>query len=182
MAVRNLSRAALVSLLFMVVVISVVDAHMSVTPSEISPGGRATFGLSISHDCGDDTLGTTNFTVGVPEGLVSIKVEDTQGWHIIMHKAHMDPPVTVGTHEYNETIHSVEFHGFLADDMYKTFGIKAQAIETLKVGSEIYWSGYQECHGDGTPIAWATIPSEEDPDPKRPAVATKIVEEKESHH
>lgn len=182
MAVLNSFRAALVSFLSMAVVMSVADAHMSVSPSEISPGGRATFGLSISHDCGTDTIGTTNFTIGVAEGLVSIKVEDTQGWHVIIHKKDLEPPITMGTHQHNETIHSVEFHGFLGDDRYKTFGIKAQAIDTLEVGSKIYWHGYQECHGDGTPIAWATIPSEEDPKPRRPAVPTMIVEAKESHH
>jgi Domain of unkown function (DUF1775) len=65
---------------------SVAVAHMVVMPEEISPGGRQTFGVTISHDCGDDTLGTTNFTVEVPRGLLSVKVEDLPGWHVIIHK------------------------------------------------------------------------------------------------
>jgi uncharacterized protein YcnI len=157
---------------------SVAVAHMVVMPEEISPGGRQTFGVTISHDCGDDTLGTTNFTVEVPRGLLSVKVEDLPGWHVIIHKytvrvsstsrpraaavhfAHslnrraaaywptnsvfqLEHPVTLGKTTHNESIHAVEFHGFLADDRYKTFGIKAQAPEDAEVGTNYYWNGYQ---------------------------------------
>lgn len=171
--------AALAAGLTVAALFSSATAHMSLSPSEVTPGGRITMGLTISHDCGTDTVGTSNFTIGVPEGMMSIKVEDTPGWHVVINKVTLDPPITMGSTTHNETIRSIEFHGFLQDDYYKTFGIKAQALDTLEVGTELWFSGYQECHGDGTPIAWATIPSEEDANPQRPARAVTVVAEVE---
>jgi uncharacterized protein YcnI len=162
----------------MAVFFSAVAAHMSVTPAEITPGGREAFGLTISHDCGTDAIGTTNFTIGVPEGLVSVKVEDTPGWHAILHKVPLDPPVVMGTTQHNETVISIEFHGFLPEDFYKTFGVRVQALDTLEVGATLYWSGYQECHGEEETIAWATIPSDSDPEPRYPAVPITVVADK----
>lgn len=166
----NMFRCGIVALL---VLAGVASAHMSVTPAEITPGGRATFALTISHDCGTDTIGTSNFTVAVPKGFVSVTVEDTPGWHTIIHK-YMHDTVTIGTSTYNESVSSVEFHGFLPDGYYKSFGIKARA-PMADVGTKFWWSGYQDCHAKGTPIAWMEIPSEEDPSPRRPARATVIV-------
>lgn len=156
-------------------VASCASAHMSVTPAEVTPGGRATYAITISHDCGTDTIGTSNFTIAVPKGFVSVTVEDTPGWHTIIHK-YKHKNVTIGTSSYNESVSAVEFHGFLPDGYYKSFGIKARA-PMAKVGTKFWWSGFQDCHAKGTPLKWMSIPSEEDPSPRRPARATIIVAE-----
>lgn len=166
----------------MSVLLFIVGAHMSVTPEKIAPGGRETFTFSISHDCGEDTLGTSNFTIVVPDGLYSVKVEQIPNWHVLIHSKNLSEPVKVGSMVYNDTVTAVEFHGFLADGFYKNFGLKAQAGE-LENGTKLYWKGYQECHGDGEPISWATVPTADDPDPRYPAILTEVIEEEgHGHH
>lgn len=159
-------------------VLAVSFAHMGVSPSITTPGGRETYGITISHDCGTDTVGTSNFTIVIPDGFVSVTVEYDTEWHTVIHEKVLDPPVVIGSSTYNTSVAAVEFHGFLPDGYYKTFGIKARA-PSAEVGTQFWWMGYQECHGDGTDIAWATIPSDEDPNPRRPARATTIVSEDE---
>lgn len=163
------------SVITVLLLTGITSAHMGVSPTEITPGGRETFAITISHDCGTDTIGTSNFTVAIPKGFVSVTVEDTPGWHTIIHK-YQHETIAIGSSTYNESVSSVEFHGFLPDGYYKSFGIKARA-PLADVGTQFWWSGFQDCHAKGTPIAWMEIPSEEDPRPRRPARATVIVDE-----
>lgn len=80
----------------------------------------------------------------------------------------------------NKTVIAVEFHGFLRDGFYKTFGLRVQANEEVQVGDTVYWKGYQEFHGDGKPLRWEAIPEEGEEHPKRPAVAMEFVSAEEA--
>jgi uncharacterized protein YcnI len=154
-------------------------AHMTVTPAEIKAAGRATFSVAIAHDCGDDTSGTSNFTLVIPDGLYAVTVEQDAMWYTIIDKIHLSPPVTIGSTTYNETVRSIQFQGFLPDGYYKIYGIKAQAA-MLPNGTTLYWKGYQECHGRGKPLAWDQLPTTDNPKPRYPAVPLVVIGDSES--
>jgi uncharacterized protein YcnI/phosphohistidine phosphatase SixA len=154
-------------------------AHMTVTPAEIKAAGRATFSVAIAHDCGDDTSGTSNFTLVIPDGLYAVTVEQDAMWYTIIDKVQLSPPVTIGSTTYNETVRSIQFQGFLPDGYYKIYGIKAQSA-MLPNGTILYWKGYQECHGRGKPIAWDQLPTPDNPKPRYPAVPLVIIGDSES--
>lgn len=144
---------------------------MSISPKMASPGSSETFYLKISHDCGDDTVGTSNFSVIPPKGLLNVKSEQMDGWRVVFEVEPLDPPVMRGTRMYNDTVTRISYLGFLPDRMWRKFGISAITPEEEGI---LYWSGYQDCYGEETDIAWATIPSKDDPKPRRPAVAVNI--------
>lgn len=144
---------------------------MSVTPRESAPGSRETYYLKISHDCGDATVGTSNFTVIPPPGLLNIKAEQMDGWRIHMEVKKLDPPVKRGNYMYHDTVTRISYLGFLPDRMWRSFGISAITPEEE---GPIYWLGYQDCYGEKDDIAWTTIPTGCDPHPKRPAAMVNI--------
>lgn len=75
------------TLLAVLATATLAAAHMGVSPKTITPGGRATVSVTISHDCGTGTVGTSNFTIVIPDRFVSVKVEQTDGWRVIIHEA-----------------------------------------------------------------------------------------------
>jgi uncharacterized protein YcnI/phosphohistidine phosphatase SixA len=149
-------------------------AHMSVTPAEMQAGGRQTFDIGIAHDCGDETHGTSNFTIVIPDGLYAVTMELDPTWWTIVEKVPVNPPVTVGTTTYNETIRSVQYQGFLPDGYFKTYRVKVQAA-MLPNSTKLYWKGYQECHGRGKPLAWDEIATPANVKPVYPAVPLTIL-------
>jgi uncharacterized protein YcnI len=146
--------------------------HMGVTPSSIKAEGREVFEFKISHTC-PDAAGTSNFTIVIPEGLFGITIHQNRMWYNIFHKVPVEPPVKIGKTLYNETIRSVEYHGFLPENYYETFGLKALAMK-MPNGTTLYWKGYQTCPGSVEPVAWAEIPDAANPAPSHPAVAVEI--------
>jgi Domain of unkown function (DUF1775) len=146
--------------------------HMGVTPSSIKAEGREVFEFMISHTC-PDAAGTSNFTIVIPEGLFGITIHQNRMWYNIFHKVPVEPPVKIGKTMYNETIRSVEYHGFLPENYYETFGLKALAM-MMPNGTKLYWKGYQTCPGSLEPVAWAEIPDAANPAPSHPAVPVEI--------
>lgn len=92
----------------------------------------------------------------------------------------LEPPVVIGDRTpVNKTVRAVEYHGFLPDGYYKTFGLKVQANEEVAVGDVVYWKGYQHCppHGDEMPLLWEAISKEGEERPPRPATPMDVVAE-----
>lgn len=166
---------------FMAFVVA-AHAHMGVTPSEAVVGERTIVSVRIGHDCGDETIGTTNFTVVLPPRMPSVSVEQMGNWRTIIHKAPADPPIDTGHGFADEYVSAVTYLGFLPDGFYQMFNLRILMPET--VGEELWFKGYQDCHNQGTSIAWATIPSEEDPKPRYPARSVTLIEapEEEASH
>lgn len=146
-------------------------SHMTIDPEMAPPDSSATFYLKISHDCGDATTGTSNFTVIPPPGLLNVKSEQVEGWRVEFEIEELDPPIVRGTRTYNETVTRISYLGFLPDRMWRKFGMSAI---TPKDEGLLYFEGYQDCHGEEDDIAWTAIPTEADPDPKRPAAVLNI--------
>lgn len=158
------------TLLLLVVLGAPAAAHMGLSPATAVAGSRTELEFRIGHDCGDDTVGTTNFTVGFPMDppVVSVTVEQTSIWRVMMHKRMLDTPVVLGTRSYNETMHAITYLGFLPDGFHRTFKIRVR-FPMVTQNTTFWFSGYQDCHNQGTSLAWATIPSEADPSPRYPA-------------
>lgn len=150
---------------------------MGLDPPEAPAGERTIVSLRIGHDCGDDTVGTTNFTVELPPRLPSVSVELMGNWRTIIHKSTMtamsNPPMGTVDEMEEEYISSVTYLGFLPDGFYQEFRLRIKFPE--EVGQVLWFKGYQDCHNQGTSISWATIPSESDPDPRYPARSVTLV-------
>ena len=151
-------------------------AHMSISPRTAVSSSRATFRLRISHDCGDATIGTSNFTVAPPEGMLNVRAEQMADWRTVFTRAPLDPPVTRGGTSYNETVIRVTFLGFLPDGLYRTFGISG--IMPLGTGT-VYFKGYQDCYGEEHDLAWDMLPSPDNPRPRYPAVGVRLTRQED---
>lgn len=155
----------------------VASAHMGLTPETAVAGERTIVTLRVGHDCGDDTIGTTNFTVKLPPRLPSVSVEQTGQWRTIIHKAVADPPIDSGHGLVDEYVSAVTYLGFLPDGYYQLFNIRIKIPDTP--GEELWFEGYQDCHNQGTSIAWDMKPTEDNPKPRYPARKITIVEPEE---
>lgn len=144
-----------------------VSAHMGLTPSEAIIGERVIVSLRIGHDCGDDTVGTTNFTVELPPRLASVSVEQKANWRVMIHMKVADPPIDTGHSIVNEYISAVTYLGFLPDHFYELFNLRI--MMPMTPGKKLWFKGYQDCHNQGTSIAWDVIPNKTNPDPRYPA-------------
>lgn len=148
-------------------------AHMGLTPSKAVVGSRTIVTLRISHDCGDDTIGTTNFTVVLPPRLPSVRVEYGNDWRVFIHKAVADPPIDTGHGFIDTYVHNITYIGFLPDGFYKLFNLRITFPKTIS--EPLWFKGYQDCHNQGTSIAWDAIPSKEHPKPTYPARSITLV-------
>lgn len=144
---------------------------MGLDPPEVVAGSRTIITFRISHDCGDETIGTTNFTIELPPNLPSVSVEETSNWRAIIHKATLtsvsNPPISTVDSAEHEYIRAVTYIGFLPDGFYQLFNLRIHFPD--EVGKVYWFKGYQDCHNQGESIAWATIPSASDPYPRYPA-------------
>lgn len=147
----------------------VTEAHMGLTPTEGAAGERIIVSLRIGHDCGDETIGTTNFTVVLPRRLFSVSVEKLADWRIFMHHEETSKGVPY--------VRAVTFLGFLPDGFYQLFNLRIQMPD--KVGKVLWFKGYQDCHNQGTSIAWDQIPNEKNPLPRYPARSVTVVKNTE---
>lgn len=163
----------LVQLVALVAAAAVAAAHMGISPKTAVAGSREIVSFRIGHDCGDDDVGTMNFTLVIPPRMPGVAVEQVANWKTIITKSVADPPVDTGHGLINETVTSVTYLGFLPDGYYQLFNMRFTLPDTP--GVNLTFSGYQECHEDS--IAWASIPSEADPEPRRPAVFLELTEE-----
>jgi len=151
---------------------AIATAHMGLSPTTAEAGSRAELTLRISHDCGDDTIGTTNFTIEMPMDppMYSVKVHQVPVEKVIINKKKLPAPVTVGKY----VVTSINYLGFLPDGFYMTYKIRG-IVPEVHHNTTMWFKGYQDCHNQGTSLAWATIPSEEDPSPRYPARALEVV-------
>lgn len=149
-------------------------AHMGVTPPEAIAGERTIVSLRIGHDCGDDTIGTTNFTVVLPPRMPSVSVEQPANWRVLIHKTAANPPIDSGHGLVDEYVRAVTYMGFLPDGFYQLFNIRIKMPETP--GEVLWFKGYQDCHNQGTSIAWEMMPTEKNPKPRYPARGITLIE------
>lgn len=158
-------------------VLTVVSAHMGLEPPIAVAGERTIVTLRIGHDCGDDTVGTTNFTVVLPPRMPSVSVEQMPHWRVLIHKVTetvtADPPMSSSETMEVEYVRAVTYLGFLPDHFYQLFNLRIHMPDTP--GAALWFKGYQDCHNQGTSISWDAIPSAEDPDPRYPARNITIV-------
>lgn len=143
------------------------NAHMGLTPEEAIIGKSEIVSLYVGHDCGDDTVGTTNFTIGLPKGLQSVNVELTGNWHVFIHKKTVDPPADLGWGLVDEYVSAVTYIGFLPDGFYQLFNLRIGM--PMAPGKKLWFKGYQDCHNQGTSIAWDQIPNSTNTHPMYPA-------------
>ncbi len=153
---------------------------MGVSPSIVEAGSRVEFDLRISHDCGDDTVGTTNFTVELPMDppIFSVKVHQVPIWRVFINKQKLDKPVKMGKYTFDEAVKSINYIGFLPDGFYMTYKIRGM-MPMVTENTTVWIKGYQDCHNQGKSLAWAELPTEENPNPSRPARSVTIVPEME---
>lgn len=186
------------------VCINSVVAHMGLEPPKAIAGERVIVTARIGHDCGDETVGTTNFTLVLPKFMPSVSVEQMSNWRIFITsengtKKEMDDyykqlTMPMGStpepdddtmmpmmgspepedDEMIEYVSSITYIGFLPDHFYQLFNIRIKMPELP--GAVLWIKGFQDCHNQGTSIAWASIPSAEDPDPRYPARSVELVE------
>ncbi len=151
-------------------------AHMGLSPNIANAGARTELSFRIGHDCGDATVGTTNFTVELPTDppVVSVTVEQTAIWRVMTTKMPLNPPVKIGKSAYKETLKTITWLGFLPDGFHRTFKIRVRFTLVTK-NTTVWFKGFQDCHNQGTSLAWATIPSAKDPSPRYPARPVLIV-------
>lgn len=154
-----------------------VSGHMGLTPSEAIIGERTIVTLRIGHDCGDETVGTTNFTIVLPPRLASVSVEQIANWRVMIHRKVADPPIDTGHSIVEEYISAVTYIGFLPDHFYQLFNLRIQM--PLTPGVKLWFKGYQDCHNQGTSIAWETIPNATEPDPRYPARSITLLNDTE---
>ncbi|PXF39935.1 hypothetical protein BWQ96_10353 [Gracilariopsis chorda] len=152
------------------VLLSAAYAHVSITPKEVPAGKSSIIQLRVSHDCGDETIGTTNFTVVLPSKMARVTVELDTAWNILIHKHAQD----------EDYVQSVTFLGFLPDGFYKLFAMRIRFPD--EVGQKLYFRSYQDCHNQGTSLAWDEIPCDHNPDPRYPAPHVTVVNATESGH
>mmetsp|Transcript_12968 Transcript_12968/g.32052 ORF Transcript_12968/g.32052 Transcript_12968/m.32052 type:complete len:162 (-) Transcript_12968:56-541(-) len=127
-------------------------AHINIYPSELEPGW-AFVKMRVPHDCGDETIGTTNVTFKMPVGVVGTRLEQVEGWRGLYMKGPTGDP------DYPDEIHTVTYLGFLPDYFYREFGLIIKILDTVERGTILYFPTYQECHGDGEVIAYDEIPT-----------------------
>lgn len=196
---------SLTAVLACVLLSTAAVAHMGLEPPTAYPGARTIVTLRIGHDCGDETVGTTNFTMILPKYMTSVSVEQMPHWRVFIEKengtvggqkAYYDMlvnnpdmvPMTPGPDdddmmmtpapgddEVVEYISKVTYIGFLPDHFYQLFNVRIKMPEL--VGAKLWFKGYQDCHNQGTSLAWESIPSASDPSPRYPARAIEIIEE-----
>ena len=49
-----------------------VVGHVTINPKKAPTSGHLLFKIRLPHDCGDKTVGTSNITVTLPPGVVSV--------------------------------------------------------------------------------------------------------------
>lgn len=131
--------------------------HVTINPKKAPTEGYLVFKMRLPHDCGDATIGTSNLTVTLPEGVVSVKQEQVAGWKAFHTMRAIDPPIVSGRSTYNETMHTATWVGFLPDGMYREFGLSVRLLPQ-KNGTTLYWKSSQDCHGGYPPRNWDEIP------------------------
>ncbi|KAI0562365.1 YcnI-like protein [Gracilaria domingensis] len=152
----------------LVVLFAAVFAHVKMTPAEVPAGKSSIIQLRVSHDCGDETIGTTNFTVVIPMKM-RVTVEQDTTWRILINKNPED----------DEHVTSVTYLGFLPDGFYKLFGLRLGIPAELN-GTQLFFPSYQDCHNQGTSLAWDMIPTGDGARLRYPAPHVNVTEG-ESH-
>lgn len=185
-----------------------VSGHMGIEPPTAPAGDWVIVSLRIGHDCGDDTVGTTNFTVVLPKYLDSVTIEQLPDWRVFIRKVNgtqMDKDKyyehLLGHHGSNE---STPEPSAVEDIYYTPSPEDLEPIEYIDAisylgflpddfyrlfnvrisvpdlpGAKLWFKGYQDCHNQGISIAWDMIPTEENPDPAYPAGLVDIVASEE---
>lgn len=132
--------------------------HVTINPKKAPTSGHLLFKIRLPHDCGDKTVGTSNITVTLPPGVVSVKQEQVAGWLAIHKMKTLDPPIVSGSSTYTETMETATWVGFLPDGMYREFGLSVKLLPQAD-GTVLYWKAVQDCHGGEAPRVWDQIPT-----------------------
>jgi len=135
-----------------------VVGHVTINPKKAPTSGHLLFKIRLPHDCGDKTVGTSNITVTLPPGVVSVKQEQVAGWLAIHKMKTLDPPLVSGGRSYTETMETATWVGFLPDGMYREFGLSVKLLPQAD-GTVLYWKAVQDCHGGEAPRVWDEIPT-----------------------
>lgn len=132
--------------------------HVTINPKKAATEGYMVFKMRLPHDCGDATIGTSNLTVTLPQGVIAVKQEQVAGWKAVHTMRKIDPPIQSGSRMYSETMDTATWVGFLPDGLYREFGLSLKMLPQ-KNGTIMYFKSSQDCHGGFPPRNWDMIPS-----------------------
>lgn len=150
--------------------------HVTINPKKANTEGYMVFKMRLPHDCGDATIGTSNLTVTLPDGVVAVKQEQVAGWKAFHTMRMIDPPIVSGSRTYTETMNTATWVGFLPDGMYREFGLSLRMLPQ-KNGTVKYFKSSQDCHGGVPPRKWNEIPKPgDDSRLDSPAPAVTLIE------
>jgi len=145
-------------------------AHVTANPREATAGGYTYHAFRVGHGC--EGSPTTKVAVQVPEGVVSVKPQETAGWTIAITNGPITPydnhgeTITEGVKEVSWTAATP-----LPDSHMQQFGLSMKMPD--KPGETVYFPVVQTCR-QGV-HRWITIPVEGQEEPDEPAPGVKLV-------
>ncbi len=129
-------------------------AHVTIDPQEAVQGSYAKLVFRVPHGC--DGADTTGITVGIPEGVVSVKPQVHPGWEIALKKRKLKKPIQLHGKDILETVSEVSWTGGpLPDEFMDEFGLSVKLPE--KSDAPLAFPVTQKCKDKVT--RWEMIPA-----------------------
>ena len=97
-------------------------AHVTMESTSSAPGSYAKLTFRIPHGC--DGSATTQITVQIPEGVLSVKPQVHAGWTLATKKVKLNPPVMSHGQSITDAVTEVSWKGGpLSDEYMDEFGM-----------------------------------------------------------
>lgn len=131
-----------------------VMAHVTANPNNGQAGQYFETAFRVSHGC--DGTDTTQISIRLPKGMVSVKPQAKPGWQVDIKKSKLDKPVHAGHGRMaDEQIDEIIWRGgSLPNDQYDTFGLLMKLPDAA--GETLWFPVTQTCVTGSH--SWSEVP------------------------
>jgi uncharacterized protein YcnI len=151
---------------------AVADAHVTVQPPQLEPGGFARMDIRVPNE--RDKADTTKVQVEFPPGFFFMNYEPKPGWNIEVRREKLSKPVEVFGEKQTEQIRDVTITSTngkkgIAPGQFLDFGVSGGPVPG-KAGQSLSFKAIQT-YSNGEVVRWIAP----DPEAETPASQVKIV-------
>lgn len=159
------------SVLGLMALSSVAQAHVTVQPSEAPAGAFFAFVVRVPNE--RENAATTEVTVEFPEVFASVSFQPKPGWEREVEMKRLDEPIAIGDAQVDELVGSVTWSGGeIQPGEFDEFGfsvrvpdepgeIEFKAIQTYSSGEVVEWTGPADADEPAARVTAIALPAEE---------------------
>jgi uncharacterized protein YcnI len=118
-------------------------AHVSIEGRTLQAGGSFDATFRVGHGCAGSP--TVKLTIRIPDGVVAVEPQATEGWSVTSASGVLDHAMVSGGQSFSEGVKMVTWSGLLSPHQVGTFTLTARLADDAVAGQRVVFPVYQQC-------------------------------------